>query len=133
MGGWKWKKNTARLVWPAKKAVLVPVQMASVTAIWWMRNAAIATVTAKASVIKLKNWNLKADNLACLTWLSAFKFQFFVQEMQKNGFDVDFKQLQKIYTSSRKNNAEEIAKRKRIAERERNFMHEAMEQYDVDQ
>ncbi|MCT3063346.1 hypothetical protein [Lactiplantibacillus pentosus] len=59
--------------------------------------------------------------------------KFFVQEMQKNGFDVDFKQLQKIYTSSRKNNAEEIAKRKRIAERERNFMHEAMEHYDVDQ
>ena len=59
--------------------------------------------------------------------------KFFVQEMQKNGFDVEFKQLQKIYTSSRKNNAEEIAKRKRIAERERNFMLEAMEQYDVDQ
>jgi len=59
--------------------------------------------------------------------------KFLVQEMQINGFDVDFKQLQKIYTSSRKNNAEEIAKRKRIAERERNFMHEAMEQYDVDQ
>jgi len=34
--------------------------------------------------------------------------KFFVQEMQKNGFDVDFKQLQKIYTSSRKNNAEEL-------------------------
>ena len=55
------------------------------------------------------------------------------KKCKKNGFDVDFKQLQKIYTSSRKNNAEEIAKRKRIAERERNFMHEAMEQYDVDQ
>ena len=33
--------------------------------------------------------------------MSLDKF-LFVQEMQKNGFDVDFKQLQKIYTSSRK-------------------------------
>jgi hypothetical protein len=50
--------------------------------------------------------------------------------MQKNGFDVNFKQLRKIYSDSRVNNAEEIAKRKRHAENEKVLMAKAMEKYE---
>lgn len=56
--------------------------------------------------------------------------KFFVEEMQKNGFDVNFKQLRKIYSDSRVNNAEEIAKRKRHAEKEKVLMAKAMEKYE---
>jgi hypothetical protein len=56
--------------------------------------------------------------------------KFFVEEMQKNGFDVNFKQLRKIYSDSRVNNAEEIAKRKRHAENEKVLMAKAMEKYE---
>lgn len=44
--------------------------------------------------------------------------KFFVEEMQKNGFDVDFKQLKKIY-ESRNRHSDEIEKGKARALRER--------------
>lgn len=45
--------------------------------------------------------------------------KFFVEEMQKNGFDVDFKQLKKIYAESRKRHSDEIERGKIRALRER--------------
>lgn len=37
---------------------------------------------------------------------------FFVEEMQKNGFDVDFKRLKQIYLDSRNRHSDDIEKGK---------------------
>ncbi len=45
--------------------------------------------------------------------------KFFVEEMQKNGFDVDFKQLKQIYIDSRDRHSDDIEKGKIRALNER--------------
>ena len=45
--------------------------------------------------------------------------KFFVEEMQKNGFDVDFKQLKQIYIDSRNRHSDDIEKGKIRALNER--------------
>nr|WP_181407156.1 hypothetical protein [Lactiplantibacillus paraplantarum] len=45
--------------------------------------------------------------------------KFFVEEMQKNGFDVDFKQLKQIYLDSRNRHSDDIEKGKIRALNER--------------
>ncbi|MDA3674448.1 hypothetical protein PEZ76_10340 [Streptococcus thermophilus] len=44
---------------------------------------------------------------------------FFVEEMQKNGFDVDFKRLKQIYLDSRNRHSDDIEKGKVRALNER--------------
>ncbi len=45
--------------------------------------------------------------------------KFFVEEMQKNGFDVDFKRLKQIYLDSRNRHSDDIEKGKVRALNER--------------
>lgn len=45
--------------------------------------------------------------------------KFFVEEMQKNGFDVDFKRLKQIYIDSRNRHSDDIEKGKVRALNER--------------
>lgn len=50
--------------------------------------------------------------------------KFFVEEMQLNGYEVSFLELQRIYRDSRTRNREVLEKRKRVNERRRKEIEE---------